>query len=62
MASNVRNFKQTWRGRIVGLMGLSLGLASSVYTLIFRLAYYDASSTHDFILFMAITNVGAGAR
>lgn len=54
LSSNLKNFPPTHRGRVLGLMGLSIALAGAFYGLFFH-AFFRIK-VPNFLLFLAIIN------
>jgi MFS family permease len=52
MSSNLKNFRGKWRGRVLGLSGLSIGIAATLFGIVFSLFF---SKNNYFLLFLSIS-------
>ena len=54
LSSNLKNFPSAFRGRVLGLMGLAIAVAPSIYGELFT--WFFTAATSEFLLFMGIIN------
>ncbi len=59
LTANLRNFRSQWRGRILGTMGLAVGVSAAFFGLFFKLAFSQSPAT--FLFFLSLINLGLNA-
>ncbi len=56
LSANMRNFQSHWRGRVLGIMGLAVGISGAVFGLFFKFSFSNSPAT--FLFFLSLINLG----